>query len=191
MSDLYQKPWQVKNKTIITDCSPWLRVVKDHVQLPNNVEIDDFYRIEMPAYVMVFALTPQQEVPMVAHYKHGPATVSLELPAGYVEAEEKAAPLQTAQRELAEETGYTAANWSELGHFFIDGNRGCGWVYGFLATEAAKTTEQRLEPSELIALKLRPLALVFEDWKSGQVQNIAANAIIGLSLARLEYLRQL
>ena len=185
-SDLHKQPWHVKAKTLIADCLPWLRVVKDHVELPNGTEIEDFYRIEMPAYTMVFALTEDQEVLMIEHYKHGAGMVSLELPAGYVESNEQDNPQQSAQRELLEETGYAASNWQHLGQFFIDGNRGCGSVDAYLVTNAHKVGQQQLEAAEIIALKPMPIDTVRSYWKSGQIPNVVVNAIIGLSLATLE-----
>lgn len=176
--------WQIINQQTIADATPWLQVVKEHVQLPNGVEISDFYRVLMPAYVMIFALTQNRQVVTISHYKHGPQVVSLELPAGYVEADE-ADPLATAQRELREETGMIADNWKPLGRFFIDGNRGCGWMHGFLATNATQQHQQALESTELLTMRLRPIEKLRATWLAGGVQNVAASALIGLALAHL------
>jgi ADP-ribose pyrophosphatase len=100
---------------------PWLRVSAEHVRLPNGVEIPDFYRIEMPDWAQVFAVTEDGHVAMIEHYKHGPRAASLELPAGYLEPGED--PEVAARRELHEETGLIADDWRSLGHYFMDGNR--------------------------------------------------------------------
>lgn len=73
--------WQVLKQTVLYE-SQWLRLLMEHVRLPNHVEIEDFYRIEMIPYVMMFAVDREGCVAMVEHYKHGPQLVSLELPAG-------------------------------------------------------------------------------------------------------------
>ncbi|MEM7351049.1 MAG: NUDIX hydrolase [Acidobacteriota bacterium] len=53
----------------------------------------------------VVALTPQEEVVLVAQYRHGLDKVTLEIPGGVLEPGED--PAHCAARELAEETGYT------------------------------------------------------------------------------------
>lgn len=182
--------WQVLQQKLVADCTPWLQLYEEHVRLPNGVEIPDFYRISMPAYATVFAMTTAQEVVLVEHYKHGPKQVSLELPAGYIENDEDNA-LLTAQRELREETGYTAPNWQTLGTFFIDGNRGCGRVTAFLATQAVAAQQQQLEPTELINIKMMSLAELEQIWLDGGLNNIVATAITGLALAHLRQAKAL
>jgi ADP-ribose pyrophosphatase len=184
------KPWQVLHSATVADCSPWLQVHRDHVRLPNGVEISDFYRISMPAYAMVFAVTTDRQVVLVEHYKHGPQSVSLELPAGYIESR-KENPLHTAQRELGEETGYSAPHWQPLGNFFIDGNRGCGNVHAFLATEAVAVQRQQLEQTELLTVKTMSLAKLERAWLDGALANIAATAVTGLALAHLRQTKAL
>lgn len=183
MSDLHAA-WHILSQTTLADASPWLKVMQEHVQLPNGVEIQDYFRVLMPSYVMIFALTPQQEVVTVSHYKHGPEVVSLELPAGYIEAAD-IDPLATAQRELREETGMVTDTWRALGRYFIDGNRGCGWMYGFLAQQATPQHAQALETTELLTMRLLPLPDLKAAWLAGNVQNIAASALIGLAVAIL------
>ena len=92
------KPWHVLSHDELLDCSPWLRVSAEHVRLPNGHEIEAFYRIEMPEWAQVFALTDEGRVAMIEHYKHGPGMMSLELPAGLLDAGE--APEAAARREL-------------------------------------------------------------------------------------------
>merc|ERR1712151_699445 len=45
-------------------------------------------------------------------------------------------PLQAAQRELREELGRISKNWTHLGKFVNDVNRGMGWIHCFLARGA-------------------------------------------------------
>jgi 8-oxo-dGTP pyrophosphatase MutT (NUDIX family) len=182
-NNLHRKAWEVLQCTELVDAWPWLRVYQDHVRLPNSVEMDDFYRVEMPPYIKVFALTPANEVVMVEHYKHGPGVVSLELPAGGIE--EGDTPLGAAQRELLEETGMVASDWLALGRYFIDGNRGCGAVHGFLATDTTYQRPPRLEAAEIMQTRLVALSDMRKMWLDGTIGNVAAVAIIGLALAHL------
>jgi 8-oxo-dGTP pyrophosphatase MutT (NUDIX family) len=182
----HRQPWEVLARTELLDAWPWLRVYREHVRLPTGVEIADYYRIDMPAYVEIFAVTTDSRVAMVEHYKHGPGMASLELPAGYVEDQRDGnAPINSARRELLEETGLVAPTWQPLGRFFIDGNRGCGWMIGFLATGAVYHQRPQLESTEVLVARLLPLAEVRDLWMSGKMMNVAAAALIGLALAHL------
>lgn len=178
--------WQVLRQVVVHDAWPWVRLSREHVRLPNGVEIPDFYRVEIAPYVMMFAQCEDGQVALVEHYKHGPGLVSLELPAGYIE--EGEAPLISAQRELREETGLVSTDWQALGTYFIDGNRGCGWVHSYLARAAAYAGEPQREPEELMTIHFRPLDEVYSLWQSGQITNVAAALTIGRSLLELGYL---
>jgi 8-oxo-dGTP pyrophosphatase MutT (NUDIX family) len=180
--------WEVLNHQILFDGSPWVRLIQEHVRLPNGVEIRDFYRVEITAYVTIFALTTDLQVAMVEHYKHGPGQVSLELPAGYIEPEDD--PLAAAQRELREETGLVSEQWQPLGRYFIDGNRGCGWMYAFLALDARLASSPQHEETELLTLYFKSLDDVFELWHREQIPNVAASQVIGRGLLEVGYLRK-
>lgn len=178
--------WETLNQQLLYDASPWLRLYSEHVRLPNGVEISDFYRIDMAAYVSIFAVDEQQRVALVEHYKHGPQHVSIELPAGYIESDD--APLASAQRELREETGLVSDDWQPLGEYFIDGNRGCGRMYAFLAQNARSIGATAHEPTELIRLHMKPIDEVYNLWLSGEISNAPMMAAVGRALVAIGYL---
>ncbi|NLE49851.1 MAG: NUDIX hydrolase [Chloroflexi bacterium] len=178
------KPWHVLSNTVLLDCSPWLRVYREHVRLPNGHELDDYYRIDMPDWAQIFAVTEDGHVPMVRHYKHGAGVTSLELPAGYLD--EGEAPDEAARRELLEETGLVADEWRALGSYFIDGNRGCGATHIFLARGARQVRAPQLEASEIMEQKRLTLAEVRAAWLGGTFKNLGTLGAVGLALAVLE-----
>ncbi len=181
------KAWEVLSSDSVVDGWPWLRVYQEHVCLPNGVEIPDYWLVEFPGYAQIFAVTPDRQVVLTEMYKHGPGIVSLELPAGGFEGEEEVQmPVLAAQREFLEETGMVADEWIPLGKFFVDGNRGCGWMHGFLALNATRKQEPQWEPTELMHIHLKSLAEVRRLWLDGSIANIAATALIGIALAHLE-----
>ncbi len=178
------KPWHILTSTALLDRLPWLRVWQDHVRLPNGVEIPDFYRIEMPDWVQIFALTADERVPMVEHYKHGGGMTSLELPAGYIESGET--PEEAARRELHEETGSEASNWRYLGRYFLDGNRGCGTSHIYLARDARQVAAPHLDTGEIMQLRWFTLDEVRAAWLGGDIHNLGILAGVGLALGTLE-----
>lgn len=73
----------------------------------------DFFLIEPPDWVNVVALTPQRELVLVRQFRFGTNDVSLEIPGGVMDPGED--PVQTALRELQEETGFVGENARKLG----------------------------------------------------------------------------
>jgi len=88
-----------------------LKVREDTVQLPDGKTARREY-IDHPGAVMIVALLDEKTVLLERQFRYAPQRHFFELPAGKIEADE--APLQTAQRELAEECGYQAAEWRYL-----------------------------------------------------------------------------
>ncbi len=85
--------------------------------------------------------------------KYAAAGPTLGIVGGYIELGEE--PLAAAQREVLEETGYVAADWHALGSFAVDGNRGAGRAYFFLARGARwqqPIDADDLEEQELLLL---------------------------------------
>jgi len=123
--------WQVIHRRQVADASPWLRLWVETIRLPDGRIIDDYYTLDIPDFVVIVALTPNGDLLAERFYRHSPRRVVLSLPAGYIK--EGESPLIAAQRELAEETGYTGGDWQALGAFTVDGNRGAGSAHIFLA----------------------------------------------------------
>jgi ADP-ribose pyrophosphatase len=183
---LHHQPWQVLAEENVLNAAPWVSVTRQHVRLPNGVEIPDFYRVAMPVYVVIFAVTSDHQVALVELYRHGPQMVVMELPAGNIEGElslENA--LASAQRELREETGLTAPRWDFLGEFYVDSNRESGGLYAFLAQDAILEVQPDPEATEIMELHLIPLTELRAMWVSGRINNIASSAIVGLAFAKL------
>jgi ADP-ribose pyrophosphatase len=85
-----------------------LRVRRDVVRLPNGSEATREY-VEHMGAVAVIALLDSGELIMERQYRYPLGTDLLELPAGKIDRGESA--LDSAQRELREETGYVADSW--------------------------------------------------------------------------------
>jgi ADP-ribose pyrophosphatase len=89
-----------------------LKVHRDQVRLPDGSVAPREY-IRHPGAVAVVPLFDDGRVLLERQFRYPHRRVFIELPAGKLEPGEPA--LDTAKRELLEETGYTAAEWSRLG----------------------------------------------------------------------------
>lgn len=81
------------------------RLRSDLKRSPRTGREHDFFVLEAPDWVNVIAVTPDARLVMVEQYRHGTNTVELEVPGGVMDAAD-ASPLETAVRELREETGH-------------------------------------------------------------------------------------
>src|SRR6478752_7189290 len=89
-----------------------IKVTTDDVTLPNGhratLEI-----IHHPGGAAIVALDAQKRVCLLRQHRHAVGGYLWELPAGKLEPGEP--PMTTAQRELIEEAGMEATEWSSLG----------------------------------------------------------------------------
>lgn len=90
-----------------------LTVKRDQVFLPNGHTSQREY-VMHPGAVVVVPLLPNGCVVLERQFRYPLHQVFIELPAGKIDAGEEI--LITGQRELLEETGYSARDWVKLGH---------------------------------------------------------------------------
>lgn len=147
------QPWKTLSRRTILDMGKFLKVEIHTVQLPDGRILPDWSWIITPDYINVTAVTTEGQFLCFRQTKYSVGGASLAIVGGYLEPDE--APLTAAQRELREETGYEAATWIPLGRYPVDGNRGAGVAYPFLALDAhpvAPIVADDLEEQELLFL---------------------------------------
>src|SRR3954468_11452289 len=88
-----------------------LKVRKDQVRLPDGGTAQREY-VQHPGAVIIIPMLDADTVLMERQFRYAVGKHFYELPAGKIERGEE--PLATAQRELIEECGYTAASWRHL-----------------------------------------------------------------------------
>jgi ADP-ribose pyrophosphatase len=89
----------------------FLKVQRDEVRLP-DASLSTREYIRHPGAVVVLAILDDGSVVLERQFRYPLDRVFIELPAGKIDAGEE--PLACAQRELREETGYTARHWQHL-----------------------------------------------------------------------------
>ncbi len=124
-------------------------VIIEKVIVPNGEE-KNFSYLDFAKGVCILPITKDKEIICLKQYRHAIKSWQWELPAGMIDKESDAS-LDTAKRELEEETGNKAEYWLDLGSFYPSPGSTSEEIYLFAATGLI-ATEQRLESSEQIEL---------------------------------------
>ena len=147
----HMQPWKTLSRVTILEHSKYLTVENHTVELPDGRIIEDWPWIITPDFANVVPVTVNGEVLCFRQTKYGVEGTSLAPVGGYIEPGED--PLETAKRELLEETGYQAPEWIGLGAYRVGANRGFAMAHLFLALEARQVAERQaddLEEQELL-----------------------------------------
>jgi ADP-ribose pyrophosphatase len=149
------KTWKTLGRKTVLDMSPFLTVEAHEVELPDGRRIEGWPWVVTPDYVNVVAVTLDGFVVCFRQVKYAVEGVALAPVGGYLEPGEN--PLTAAKRELLEEAGYVSQQWTSLGHYAVDGNRGAGTAWFFLARNARlgeQAESDDLEEQHLSLLRL-------------------------------------
>jgi 8-oxo-dGDP phosphatase len=160
-----------------------ISLVKDTVAMPGG---GDSVRevVRHPGAVAVVALTDAGEVVLLRQYRHPVGGYLWELPAGLRDADGEP-PLETAQRELAEEVRLSAARWSLLTTHYSSPGFTDEQVLVYLAeglTDVDRPEGFTVEHEELdMTVERVPLADAVQRVFDGGIRNVAA--VVGLLAA--------
>ncbi len=91
-----------------------LHINRDTVRLPDGGQATREYVVH-PGAVMVIPVLDDGQLLLERQYRYPLQQVFIEFPAGKIDPGEE--PLESARRELLEETGYSATEWEYLGVF--------------------------------------------------------------------------
>ena len=182
MSDRRPTPWTVRGSRIVHR-DRWISLRADDCISDEGIAFAPWYVIEQRDWVQVVAVTDAHEVVLIEQYRHGRGIVSLELPSGVLDSPDEP-PLAAGQRELAEETGFTARDWRLLASIPVNPANHDNLTHVVLATGAALTGVPADDPHERVLAQLRPAAEVVALARSGGITQ--AMHVTGLALALTE-----
>ncbi len=136
---------------------------------------------------IVLPVTADKEIIIIKQFRHGSDSIQTELPGGNVE--EKENPMETAIRELEEETGYKASKIIQLAKkIFFEPSCFVEFFYPVLALGCIKIKNQKLDTGEDIEVKIISL----KDWisltENGHINDAKSIATTHLAM---RYLRML
>lgn len=144
-----------------------LTVRKDHVITQSGIDIPDWYVLEYPDWINVIAITDDGHFVMERQYRHGIGVVGYEICAGIIE--EGETPLQAAQRELMEETGYGEGEWVLFNISSPNPSSMNNRNYTFLAKGVKRISVQSLEDTESIDVCLLTIEQVKELLRNNEI----------------------
>jgi ADP-ribose pyrophosphatase len=151
-----------------------LKVRRDRVRLPDGKEAVREY-IRHPGAVAIVALFEDGRVLLERQHRYAHGRDFVEIPAGKLDPGE--AHLDTAKRELREETGYAAVEWRRLGVVHNAIAYSDEGIELWLA-RGLQRGEPKLEPGEFLEVFSLPLAEAQEMVRDGRITD--AKTVAGL-----------
>ncbi len=162
----------------------WATLRVDTCDLQNGIVKDDYFVLEYPNWVNAVALTADNEIIMVRQYRHAGDIISLEIPGGVIDGDEK--PEDAVRRELLEETGYSFQTIALIATLYPNPATANNVTYTYLLTGGIKTQEQHLDEHEILNVEKYSIAEVKQLLLENKIdQSLHASALF-YGLLKLE-----
>ena len=146
----------------------FLDMKRDQVSLPDGNQAVREY-LTHPGAVAIVAVLDDGRVLMERQYRYPIAKACLEIPAGQLDPKED--HLLCAQRELAEETGYTAKKWSFIRRIHPVISYSTEFIDIYLA-EGLLSGKSHLDEEEFLDVFAAPLEQLLEWVEQGEITDV-------------------
>ena len=160
-----------------------LHVKRDTVELPNGKQATREW-IKHPGASAVVPILPDKSIILVKQYRYPIGKVTLEIPAGKLDFEGEK-PLVCAERELSEETGYSASKIYKLTTIATTVGFSNEWIHIYVA-EGLQSGEQHPDENGFINYLKMPLAEAVKMVESGEIFD--AKSVVAILLVAKKYL---
>ena len=146
----------------------FLKMKRDTVALPDGQYAVREY-LEHPGAVAILAILDDGRVLLERQYRYPIAQAVIEIPAGKLNTGED--PLLCAQRELQEETGYTAKHWSKIRRIHPVISYSTEFIDIYLA-EGLSPGPARLDEEEFLDVFAAPLEELLHWVEMGKITDV-------------------
>ena len=156
--------------------------VTENLKLPNGRDTEMAF-IRHPGSTAVVPLLDDTTIVMEVQYRHPVGEYVLEIPAGTLEPGES--PLNCANRELIEETGFRAQELIELGKIHMIPAYSDEEIHVFIA-KGLTPAKQNLDPDEIIEVVTYPLEKALQMIDEGKITDALTILSIQMTWIRLK-----
>ena len=153
------------------------QLVSENITLDNGVTTDMEFVLH-PGAAAIVPMLNETQLLLIHQYRHPLRKFIWEIPAGTLDPEENA--ISCAQRELIEETGYSAKKWEKLGEITPVPGYSNERICIFLATEM-EPAGQNLDEDEMLNVQEVKFDEALSMIQKGKIQD--GKTISGLFLA--------
>lgn len=162
------EPWVTTNERLEYTTNIF-KLFSREMKIPSENHKATFSVVDAPDWINVISLTEKNEVILVEQFRYGTAQTTIEIPGGLID--EGESPIETAKRELLEETGFISEHWESLGSISSNPAFLTNTTHLFLCRNSRKIGEQNLDGNERIHVHLMPLDDFLAMIKNGQIHH--------------------
>jgi ADP-ribose pyrophosphatase len=157
-----------------------IRVTVDRVTLPSGEEKDREIVLH-PGAVAILPVLPNERIILVRQYRHAVGDSLWEIPAGLIDPGECA--LESAKRELREETGYSAEKWRRLFSFFTSPGFTNEEITLYMAEQLSKIGH--FDPQEIDAYDSYSMSELVRMIETGSIRD--AKTVLGIFFLQSQF----
>ncbi|GGZ27792.1 hypothetical protein GCM10007049_20810 [Echinicola pacifica] len=175
-----ENPWKTKSKKVIYS-NPWIELEEHEVVTPGGTD-SQYGKVKFKNKAMaIIPVDEEMNTWLVGQFRYTIDEYSWEIPEGG--GPEGESLLESAKRELKEETGLTAEKWTEIMRFHTSNSVTDEEGFAFLA-QGLSQGETEFEDTEKIQIKKLPLREAVDMVMSGEITDVITVAAL-LKVARL------